>query len=129
METNDGTWVEWVFLKPQFWILLAVHIAVYFFCCYKCWSCIYDIVRIIQNDTGERSDDGLNNSLIDGRANGELARSNSEVIRLLEPADINEIDTDTKECCICSNRFDGKLGGSQIDEESGLGAQANEKNK
>lgn len=101
-----GTILEWVLMKTQFWILFTVHVVLISVCCFKTCKFAYEIFYIIHHADQLDNMDDLNESLLDG-LEGDLARSNSEVIRQLIPVHYSELDTDAKECCICTLRFDG----------------------
>lgn len=102
----DGTLVEWTLLKTPFWLLFAVHIGVYIFCCFKSLVICIEIFRILSSSDPHDldGDDQIDNSMID-ELEGELARTNSEVIRQLRPVKYSSLTTDQVECCICSLGF------------------------
>ena len=101
-----GSVLEWVLMKTQFWALFVVHVVLITLCCFKTCKFGYEIFYIIHNADQLENTDNLSESLLDG-LEGDLARTNSEVIGQLRPVNYIDIDTETKECCICSLRFDG----------------------
>lgn len=103
-----GSVLEWVLMKTQFWALFVVHVVLITLCCFKTCKFGYEIFYIIHNADQLENTDNLSESLLDG-LEGDLARTNSEVIDQLRPVNYIDIDTETKECCICSLQFDGAI--------------------